>query len=492
MDVKIAFLNGPSKEEVYVSQPDGFVDPNFPDDAYSQTQYAIEILKKHKMDECDSMSTPMDTARLDADLHNTPTDQTKYHSMIGELMYLTASRLDIAFATFISQHSRNKHIDIRNHFIKELVEKGTMELYFVRIEYQLADLFPKALSKECFEYLVHRNVFRVDVPTTQSQPIESIQGMHRITSAPRTPNPKVSEGESSAQRKPTMIRFRLPPRRQDPETPIPTATEVDITNLDEMIQISIATQRSPKDLEAHQQDPDNTIDPKSYKESVEAKKSVDIMTIHDDEVKEESAGDEFELRRREKGKGIEETMDTQPTLIRSLRTNIAPISLDKETLQELMITTEDSPSSVDKEKLHELTVADSTPSSSSPKPKTRQFRRCQSFIQQMDRVYLMMKDDEKLCNDNILIWWSLKIKFDRPTAPSATPCRTTAIHSRDHDDHQDDDHHEGEKSFGINDDEVPTEEVSQELWEEILEETNEAQLKKTINDMLRQRCNSGE
>ncbi|GJU54105.1 retrovirus-related pol polyprotein from transposon TNT 1-94 [Tanacetum coccineum] len=54
------------------------------------------------------------------------------------------------------QHSRTKHINIRYHFIKEHVEKGTTELCFVRTEYQLADLFRKALPKERFEYLVHR------------------------------------------------------------------------------------------------------------------------------------------------------------------------------------------------------------------------------------------------------------------------------------------------------------------------------------------------
>ncbi|GKA74792.1 hypothetical protein Tco_0781094 [Tanacetum coccineum] len=54
------------------------------------------------------------------------------------------------------QHSRTKNIDIRYHFSKEHVEKGTVELYFVGNEYQLADRFTKALLKERLEYLVHR------------------------------------------------------------------------------------------------------------------------------------------------------------------------------------------------------------------------------------------------------------------------------------------------------------------------------------------------
>ncbi|GKB73981.1 hypothetical protein Tco_0935393, partial [Tanacetum coccineum] len=153
------------------------------------------------LDECVSISTPMATERLDADLQGTPTDQMTYRRMIGGLMYLTASRPDIAFATFVCgklvswsskkqdctamstaeaaeyvslsaccaqsaiviscnpvQHSKTKHIDIRYHFIKEHVERGTMESYFAETEYQLADLFTKALPKEGFEYLVHRIV----------------------------------------------------------------------------------------------------------------------------------------------------------------------------------------------------------------------------------------------------------------------------------------------------------------------------------------------
>ncbi|GJU42303.1 retrovirus-related pol polyprotein from transposon TNT 1-94 [Tanacetum coccineum] len=104
MDVKTAFLNEPLKEEVYASQPDGSVDLDFPDHVYKLKKALGDILlllKKHGMDEYDFMSTPMATARLDSDLQGTQTDQTKYHSMIGGLMYLTACRPDIALATFV-------------------------------------------------------------------------------------------------------------------------------------------------------------------------------------------------------------------------------------------------------------------------------------------------------------------------------------------------------------------------------------------------------
>nr|GEW87848.1 putative reverse transcriptase, RNA-dependent DNA polymerase [Tanacetum cinerariifolium] len=52
------------------------------------------------------------------------------------------------------QHSRTKHIAVRYHFIKEHVEKGTIELYFVKTDYQLANLFTKALPADRFNYLV--------------------------------------------------------------------------------------------------------------------------------------------------------------------------------------------------------------------------------------------------------------------------------------------------------------------------------------------------
>nr|GEV99181.1 integrase, catalytic region, zinc finger, CCHC-type, peptidase aspartic, catalytic [Tanacetum cinerariifolium] len=67
----------------------------------SQPQYTTELLKKHGMDECASMSTPMATERLDADFEGTPTNQTTYRRMIGGLMNLTSGRPDTAIVTFV-------------------------------------------------------------------------------------------------------------------------------------------------------------------------------------------------------------------------------------------------------------------------------------------------------------------------------------------------------------------------------------------------------
>nr|GEV04779.1 retrovirus-related Pol polyprotein from transposon TNT 1-94 [Tanacetum cinerariifolium] len=54
------------------------------------------------------------------------------------------------------QHSRTKHINVRYHFIKKQVERVIIELYFVRPEYQLADMLTKPLSQDRLEYLVRR------------------------------------------------------------------------------------------------------------------------------------------------------------------------------------------------------------------------------------------------------------------------------------------------------------------------------------------------
>nr|GFB85616.1 retrovirus-related Pol polyprotein from transposon TNT 1-94 [Tanacetum cinerariifolium] len=73
------------------------------------------------------------------------------------------SKAAIAISCNPVQHSRIKHIDVRYHFIKEKVEK-----YLVRrLEYQLADLFTKALPVERFQSLVRRLGIRCLTPAEQ-------------------------------------------------------------------------------------------------------------------------------------------------------------------------------------------------------------------------------------------------------------------------------------------------------------------------------------
>ncbi|GJW17848.1 retrovirus-related pol polyprotein from transposon TNT 1-94 [Tanacetum coccineum] len=70
------------------------------------------------------------------------------------------------------QHSRGKHIDVRYNFIKEQVENGIVELYFVRMEYQLADMFTKFLPRERFNFLIEKLGMRSMSPETLKRLIE--------------------------------------------------------------------------------------------------------------------------------------------------------------------------------------------------------------------------------------------------------------------------------------------------------------------------------
>nr|GFD09318.1 retrovirus-related Pol polyprotein from transposon TNT 1-94 [Tanacetum cinerariifolium] len=67
------------------------------------------------------------------------------------------------------QHSRSKHINIRYHFIKEHVENGVIGIYFVNKEYQLADIFTKALGRERIEFLINKLGMRSFTPKTLKQ-----------------------------------------------------------------------------------------------------------------------------------------------------------------------------------------------------------------------------------------------------------------------------------------------------------------------------------
>ncbi|GKD15180.1 copia protein [Tanacetum coccineum] len=272
MDVKTAFLNGELREVVYVSQPEGFVDPDKPNHVYrlKKVLYGLkqasrvwyDMLSSFLLSQeffkgavdptlftrkagndillgmlfSDLVDTPMvDKSKLDKDLQGKPVDPTHYHGkanrkaltctyadadhvacqdtrrntsgsvqFLGDKLVSWSSKkqksttISSTKAEYIAlfgccsqilwmrsqvtdygininkiplycdnksaitlccnnvQHSRSKHIDVRYHFIKEQVENGVVELYFVRTEYQLADIFTKALPRERFNFLIEK------------------------------------------------------------------------------------------------------------------------------------------------------------------------------------------------------------------------------------------------------------------------------------------------------------------------------------------------
>nr|GFB30615.1 retrotransposon protein, putative, unclassified, expressed [Tanacetum cinerariifolium] len=114
--VKASFLNGIIKEEVYVSQPLGFVSKQYPNHVYALDK-AFYGLKQAPQAWYDVLSqfliessfqkapTPMvEQAKLKLDLVGKPVNHIDYRIMIGSLMYVTSSRRDIMFATSESEY----------------------------------------------------------------------------------------------------------------------------------------------------------------------------------------------------------------------------------------------------------------------------------------------------------------------------------------------------------------------------------------------------
>nr|GFA10263.1 hypothetical protein [Tanacetum cinerariifolium] len=84
------------------------------------------------------------------------TQLTDYGFFYDKVPIYCDSKSAIAISCNPVQHTRTKHIDVRYHFIKDHVEKGFIELYFVGTEYQLADLFTKSLLEARFKFLVEK------------------------------------------------------------------------------------------------------------------------------------------------------------------------------------------------------------------------------------------------------------------------------------------------------------------------------------------------
>ncbi|GKB24251.1 retrovirus-related pol polyprotein from transposon TNT 1-94 [Tanacetum coccineum] len=266
MDVKTAFLNDNLREEVYVSQPDGFVDPDNPNHVYKlkKARYGLKQAPRAWYDMLSSfliskdfskglvdptifiLDTPMmEKSKLDEDTEGKAVDPSHYRGMIGTLLYLTgvwypkdssialtafadtdhagcqdtrrstsgsmpflgdrlvswsskrqkSATISSTKAEYIAmsgccsqilwmrsqltdyglgfnkipmycdnksvialccnnvQHSRSKHIDIRFQFIKEHVENGVIELYFVNTDINWRTSLQKPLQEKELNFL---------------------------------------------------------------------------------------------------------------------------------------------------------------------------------------------------------------------------------------------------------------------------------------------------------------------------------------------------
>nr|GEW92413.1 reverse transcriptase domain-containing protein [Tanacetum cinerariifolium] len=132
IDVKTSFLNGSLCEEVYVSQLDGFMDPNNPNHMYRLTKalyelkhaprawydilssfllsqgFSKESLKKYEMQSCDPVDTLMvEKSKLDEDTQGKAIDPTHYRGMVGTIMYLTFSRPDQKLCVNIKEYAES-------------------------------------------------------------------------------------------------------------------------------------------------------------------------------------------------------------------------------------------------------------------------------------------------------------------------------------------------------------------------------------------------
>ncbi|GJS66487.1 retrovirus-related pol polyprotein from transposon TNT 1-94 [Tanacetum coccineum] len=155
MDVKTTFLNGILREEVYASQPDGFVDQDNPNHVYKlkKALYGLkqaprvwyDLLSKFLLSQEFSkvtvdptlfirrQVTPVDTpmvekSKLDEDTQGKAVDPTHYRGMVGTLMYLTASRPDLTFVVCMCARYQAKPTEKHLHAVKRIFKylRGTV------------------------------------------------------------------------------------------------------------------------------------------------------------------------------------------------------------------------------------------------------------------------------------------------------------------------------------------------------------------------------
>ncbi|GKC53402.1 retrovirus-related pol polyprotein from transposon TNT 1-94 [Tanacetum coccineum] len=144
MDVKTAFLNGELKEEVYVSQPKGFVDQDNPSHVYKlkKALYGLKQAPRTWYDMLSSLLNSQHFSKCAVDptlftwqagndlLLGKQVDATLYRSMIGSLMYLISSRPDLIYAVCLCARYQAKPTEKHLQAVKRIFRylKGTINM----------------------------------------------------------------------------------------------------------------------------------------------------------------------------------------------------------------------------------------------------------------------------------------------------------------------------------------------------------------------------
>ncbi|GJW80481.1 copia protein [Tanacetum coccineum] len=127
----------------------------------NQSKYALEIIKKYGMETSDPVDTPMvDKSKLDADPQGKEVDPTRYHRMIGSLMYLTSSRPDFDSCIALTAFADTDHAGCQD---TKRSTFGSMQLLG---DILLADIFTKALGRERLAFLINKLGMRSMSPET--------------------------------------------------------------------------------------------------------------------------------------------------------------------------------------------------------------------------------------------------------------------------------------------------------------------------------------